>query len=243
MTHLPPPVALVTGSSRGLGLTLADFLAAQGYTLVIDARSETALAAAAQSLRRYGHPVYALVGDVTDPAHRRALAETVQAQGGLDLLVNNASDLGENPLLELGQYPLERLPNLFETNVFAPLGLVQALFTALAARRGLVVNVSSDAAVGAYPGWGAYGSSKAALDLVSRTLAAELEGVGVVAVDPGDLRTHMHQQAFPDEDISDRPLPEVTLPFWAWLLGQDPLRVSGGRFTAQGERWELPHVA
>lgn len=248
MTHtLTSPqsanVALLTGSSRGLGLTLADFLAAQGYTLIIDARDETALEAAAQRLKRYGHPVYALPGDVSDPEHRRALGEVVREQGGLDLLVNNASDLGVSPLPELAHYPLERLPELFDTNVFAPLGLIQEILVSLQARRGLVVNVSSDAAQGAYPSWGGYGSSKAALDLVTRTLAAELDDVGVVSVDPGDLRTQLHQAAFPDEDISDRPLPDVTLPFWAWLLGQDPLRVSGVRFTAQGERWELPRVA
>ena len=240
-------VALITGSSRGLGLTLADFLAAQGYTLIVTARNQTALGAAVKTLGRYGHPVYALPGDVTDPAHRHALAKAVFEQGGLDLLVNNASDLGVSPLPELAEYPLARLSGIFNTNVFAPLGLVQETLEALRVRRGLVVNVSSDAATGAYPGWGSYGSSKAALDLITRTLAAELaasgDGVSVVSVDPGDMQTQMHQDAFPGEDISDRPLPEVTLPFWAWLLGQDPRWVSGGRFTAQGERWELPHVA
>ena len=246
MTHTSPKsakTALLTGSSRGLGLTLADFLAAQGYTLIIDARNETALEAAAQRLRRYGHPVHALPGDMSNSEHRRALAEVVLEQGGLNLLVNNASDLGASPLPELARYPLERLSELFDTNVFAPLGLIQETLASLRARRGLVVNISSDAAQGAYSGWGGYGSSKAALDLVTRTLAAELEDVGVVSVDPGDLQTQMHQDAFPGEDISDRPLPEVTLPFWAWLLGQDPLRVSGARFAAQGERWELPRVA
>ena len=236
-------VALITGSSRGLGLTLADFLATQGYTLIIDARDEIALEAAAQGLRRYGHPVYAISGDVRDPAHRHALGELVRERGGLQLLVNNASDLGISPLPELTQYPLERLRELFATNVLAPLGLVQETLPSLQARRGLVVNISSDAATGAYPGWGAYGSSKAALDLITRTLAAELTDVGLVSVDPGDMQTQMQQDAFPGEDVTDRPLPEVTLPFWAWLLGQDPLRVSGARFSAQGERWELPHVA
>ncbi len=239
----PAKTALLTGSSQGLGFTLADFLAAQGYTLIIDARNETALETAAQRLRRYGHSIYALPGDVSDPEHRRALAEVALGQGGLDLLVNNASDLGASPLPKLARYPLERLSELFGTNVFAPLGLIQETLESLQARRGLVVNVSSDAAQGAYPGWGAYGSSKAALDLITRTLAAELGDVGVVSVDPGDLQTQMHQDAFPGEDISDRPLPDVTLPFWAWLLGQDPLRVSGAQFAAQGERWELPRVA
>lgn len=230
--------ALITGSSRGLGLTLADFLAAQGYTLILSARGEADLRAAAQGLERYGHPVTALPGDVRDPAHRRALAEV--AGGGLDLLVNNASALGSSPLPTLAAYPLDALEAVYKTNVVAPLALVQETLPLLEARRGLIVNVSSDAAQGAYPGWGAYGSSKAALDLLTRTLAAELDGVGVVSVDPGDMRTQMHQQAFPGEDISDRPSPEVTLPFWAWLLGQDPLSVSGTRFQAQGERWEVP---
>ena len=121
--------------------------------------------------------------------------------------------------------------------------MVQETLPLLRARRGLVVNVSSDAATAAYPGWGSYGSSKAALDHLTRTLAAEVEGVGFVSVDPGDLRTRTHQDAFPGEDISGRPLPEVTLPFWAWLLGQDPLNLSGARFQAQGERWEVPGEA
>jgi NAD(P)-dependent dehydrogenase (short-subunit alcohol dehydrogenase family) len=236
----PSKVAFITGSSRGLGRTLADFLAVQGYTLILTARHADALAETAEALSAYGHPVYAFPGDVTDAAHRRELARVAEAQGGLDLLVNNASDLGVSPLPEMTAYPLEALRELFETNVLAPLALVQDNLEALKKRRGLVVNITSDAAVGAYPGWGGYGSSKAALDLMTRTLAAELTSIGVVAVDPGDLRTQMHQDAFPGEDISDRPLPDVTLPFWAWLLGQDPLSVSGSRFGAQAERWEVP---
>lgn len=234
------PIALITGSSRGLGLTLADFLAAQGYTLILTARGEKALAEAAAKLEHYGGPVCALPGDVTDPAHRRALADLAAEQGGLDLLVNNASDLGVSPLPELAQYPPGRLAELYDTNVIAPLGMVQETLPLLEARRGLVVNVSSDAAANAYPGWGGYGSSKAALEHLTRTLAAEREGVGFVSVDPGDLRTQMHQDAFPGEDIADRPPPEVTLPFWAWLLGQDALNVSGVRFGAQGELWKVP---
>lgn len=233
-------VALITGSSRGLGRTLAEFLAVQGYSLILTARDKGALEETAEALKSYGHPVYALAGDVTDDAHRRTLARVAAEEGGLDLLVNNASDLGVSPLPELANYPLSALRKVFEANVLAPLALVQDNLESLKGRRGLVVNISSDAAVGAYPGWGGYGSSKTALDLISRTLAAELTNVGVVSVDPGDLRTQMHQDAFPGEDISDRPLPEVTLPFWAWLLGQDPLAVSGARFGAQAERWELP---
>ena len=126
-------------------------------------------------------------------------------------------------------------------NLLAPLGLAQEVVPLLEQSGGLIVNISSDAAVGGYPGWGGYGASKAALDLISVTLANELrdEGIGVVSVDPGDMRTHMQQEAFPGEDISDRPLPEATLPFWAWLLGQNPLAVSGQRYRAQSETWEV----
>ena len=232
-------IALITGSSRGLGLTLADFLAAQGYALVVTARHEDALDEVAGNLKRYGHPVTAIAGDVTDAAHRQTLIRAAEALGGLDLLVNNASKLGPSPLPELADYGLESLTHLYTTNVIAPLGLIQEALPLLKAERGLVVNVSSDAATGAYPGWGGYGSSKAALDLLTRTLAAETAEVGFVSVDPGEMRTLTHQAAFPGKDISDRPLPAVTLPFWAWLLGQDPLSVSGQRFSAQGERWEV----
>lgn len=231
--------ALITGSSCGLGLTLAAFLAPRGNALIVTARDGEALEGAADTLRRHGGPVHALPGDVGDPAHRRALARCAEELGGLDLLVNNASELGPSPLPALADLPLGALGRIYQTNVLAPLGLIQEVLLLLRPRA-LIVNLSSDAAVGAYPGWGGYGSSKAALDLLSRTLAAELDGVGVVSVDPGEMQTRMHQAAFPGEDITDRPLPEVTLPFWAWLLGQDPLQVSGARFEAQGERWELP---
>ena len=232
-------IALITGSSRGLGLTLADFLAAQGYALVVTARYEDALNEAAESLKRYGNPVTAIAGDVTDAAHRQTLIQAAAALGGLDLLVNNASGLGPSPLPGLAEHGLESLAHLYDTNVVAPLGLVQEALPLLKTKRGLVVNVSSDAATGAYPGWGGYGSSKAALELMTRTLAAEIAEVGFVSVDPGDMQTLMHQAAFPGEDISDRPLPDVTLPFWAWLLGQNSRNVSGQRFSAQGERWEV----
>ena len=230
--------ALVTGASRGLGRVLADFLARQGYRLVITARGREALYTTADELRRHTE-VIAVPGDVADPAHRQTLAEA--AGGGLELLLNNASDLGTTPLPPLTTYDSDRLREVFESNLFAPLELVKVTLPALKASRGLVVNLSSDAALGGYEGWGAYGSSKAALDLVSTTLANELrdEGVGVVSVDPGDMRTQMHQDAFPGEDISERPLPEVTLPFWAWLLGQGPLDISGQRFQAQADVWTV----
>ncbi len=231
--------ALVTGASRGLGATIARFLAGEGYEILITARGEAELTAAADALRRLDARVVALAGDVTDPAHRDRLSRAVAGWGGLDLLVNNASELGPSPLPALADYPLAELRRVLETNVVAPLALVQALRGALARARGWVVNVSSDAARGGYPGWGGYGASKAALDLVSLTLANELadEGICVVSVDPGDLRTAMHQAAFPGEDISDRPLPEVTVPFWAWLFHQEPTAVRGQRLQAQAELW------
>jgi NAD(P)-dependent dehydrogenase (short-subunit alcohol dehydrogenase family) len=229
------PTALITGASRGLGLALARLLAAGGHRLVVTARDATALEAAARELSRLSE-VIALAGDVRDPAHRRALASA----GGdrLDVLVNNASDLGATPLPPLLSYDLDRLRQVFEANLFAPLALVQECAGALARAGGRVINISSDAALGGYPGWGGYGASKAGLDLVSRTLANELTGVAVVAVDPGDMRTAMHQAAFPGQDIGDRKPPEATIPFWRWLLEQRPEAVNGRRFEAQAEVWE-----
>jgi NAD(P)-dependent dehydrogenase (short-subunit alcohol dehydrogenase family) len=233
--------ALITGASRGLGRTVAEFLAAQGYGLVLTARGEEDLQVAARALRRHGGKVIALAGDVTDPEHRRRLAAASKDLGRLDVLFNNASTLGATPLPPLAEYPLEELEAAFRVNVSAPLALVRETLPLLTESGGLIVNVSSDAARGGYPGWGGYGLTKAALDLASLTLANELSGrwVGVVAVDPGDLRTRMHQDAFPGEDISDRPLPEVTLPFWAWLFGQPPAAVTGRRYQAQADRWEV----
>ncbi|HTS32926.1 MAG TPA: SDR family oxidoreductase [Thermoplasmata archaeon] len=235
-------IALVTGASRGLGETLGGFLAQEGFHLIATARGAQALDAATRTWRAQGGSVEALAGDVTDPVHVAALRARVASRGRLDLLVNNASELGPSPLVELSQLSLPELRRVFEVNVVAPLALVQQLLPWLERAGGQVVNVSSDAAVGAYPGWGGYGASKSALDLVSRTLAEELRGRGisVVAVDPGDMRTAMHQAASPDQDISDRPLPSVTLPFWAWLLHRDPADVSGQRFRAQSDRWEVP---
>lgn len=233
--------ALVTGASRGLGEVIATYLARSGYDLVITARRADALERLAGDLRTYGSKVVAIPGDVADAAHRRRLARAADELGGLDVLVNNASELGPSPMPALTEYPTDALTRVFDVNVIAPISLVSDALPALRARRGLVVNITSDAAVGAYENWGGYGASKAALELASRTLAAELTGddVGVVVVDPGDMRTEMHQAAFPDEDISDRPLPDTTLPFWAWLFAADTKAVSGQRFQAQGERWEV----
>ncbi len=235
-------VALITGASRGLGYTLAEFLARQRWTLILTARDEPALREGADRLRETRAAITVVAGDVSDAAHRRKLANVAASHRRLDLLVNNASELGASPLPPLVEHPLPALRRVFEVNVIAPLALVGECLPILNASKGLVVNITSDAGRGGYPGWGGYGSSKAALELLTKTLANELreEGVGVVAVDPGDLRTRMHQDAFPGQDITDRPLPDVTLPFWAWLEGQDPLRISGQRFEAQGAAWEVP---
>jgi NAD(P)-dependent dehydrogenase (short-subunit alcohol dehydrogenase family) len=233
-------VALITGASRGLGAVVAHFVAGQNYDLVITARGAEALATAASGLERFGGTVITLPGDIADAAHRARLVEAVLPSGGSDSLFNNASDLGLSPMPALADYPLDVLSRVMNVNVFAPVGLIQQTLPLLKTAQGLVVNISSDAAVGGMKlGW--YGASKAALDLISLTLANELReaGVGVVSVDPGDMRTVMHQQAFPGEDISDRPEPEVTLPFWGWLLGQEVLTVSGQRYRAQAEQWEV----
>ncbi len=233
-TRTPHPVALITGASRGLGLALARFLAGQGYHLVLTARGGEALRRAATELADLTD-VVAVAGSVTDPPHRRALREATS--GGLDVLVHNASNLGASPLPALAALPVERFREVLETNLVAPLALTQELLPALRARSGWVVSISSDAARGGYPGWGAYGASKAALDLLTATLAQEEPGLAAVSVDPGDMRTRMHQDAFPGEDISDRPEPQVTLPFFAWLLSQPRGAVTGRRFGAQDDTW------
>jgi len=189
-----------------------------------------------------GAKVSAITGDINDPNHRTRLLQETNLMGGVFLLVNNASDLGETPRPELARASLDRFRQTLETNLVSPLALIQQALPQLQQSHGLVINITSDAGEAGYERWGIYGSSKAGLDLVSKTLAAELKplGISVVAVDPGDMRTQMHQEAFPDEDISDRPLPEVTLPFWAWLIHQDPRTVSGMRYEAQGALWEIP---
>ena len=233
-------VAVITGASRGLGELLARFLAGQGYNLILNARGGAALDTLVHSLDSYSVQVKTIAGDVSEPATRRAIVELARSLGRIDVLINNASILGVSPLVPLTQHPLNALEAVYRVNVIAPLALVQEALPLLKASNGLVVNISSDAARGGYEGWGGYGSSKAALDLLSLTLANELkaDNVGVVSVDPGDLRTDLHQAAYLGEDISDRPLPDVTLPFWAWLFGQAHAAVSGGRYQAQSEQWE-----
>lgn len=235
-------IALITGGSRGLGLVIARVLAARGYDLVIGGRDRDALADAARDLSRHGSAVVPIPGDITDAAARVNLIGAARQLGGLDVLVNNASELGGiGALLE---FDVPRFGRLFPVNVGAPMVLTQLAVPLLAERRGLIVNITSDAATAAYPGWGPYGATKAALELLTRTLTSELgeRGVSAVLVDPGDMRTRMHQEAFPGTDISDRPLPEVTAPFWNWLFDQDPDAVRGQRFAAQQEdaRWLQP---
>ena len=173
--------------------------------------------------------ILAIAGDVTDPAHRAALREAVAAHGGLDLLINNAGTLGAHPLPALADYPLGQLRDAFDVNVLAPLALTQLLLPTLRERGGAVLNITSDAAVEPYSGWGGYGAAKAALEQMSNVLAAEEATVRVWWADPGDLHTDMHQQAFPGEDISDRPLPAAVVPGFIRLITE---RLPSGRYRA-----------
>jgi NAD(P)-dependent dehydrogenase (short-subunit alcohol dehydrogenase family) len=199
------PVGIVTGASRGLGLALARALDERGWRLVVDARGAEALAEAAAGL----DGVTAIAGDVADPDHRWALIEAAGEQ--IDLVVNNASLLGPSPQPALADYPLGELRSVYEANVLAPLALLQLALPRL--REGAaILDITSDAAVEPYEGWGGYGSSKAALEQLTAVLGAEHPGLRVYSVDPGDMRTQMHQDAFPGEDISDRPPPEESVP-------------------------------
>jgi NAD(P)-dependent dehydrogenase (short-subunit alcohol dehydrogenase family) len=219
------PTAIVTGASRGLGLALANALADRGWRLVIDARDAAALAQAAAGLKARTE-VVAVAGDVVDPAHRRALVAAVDAP--IDLLVNNASTLGVSPLPPLAGYPLGELEQVYRVNALAPLALMQLTLPRLAAGA-RIVNVTSDAAVEAYEGWGGYGSAKAALEQLSAVFGAENPGLRVYAVDPGDMNTRMHQDAYPGEDISDRPPPERSVPGLLALIEGD---LPSGRYSA-----------
>jgi NAD(P)-dependent dehydrogenase (short-subunit alcohol dehydrogenase family) len=220
------PIALVTGASAGLGRALAAALVERGWRLVVDARDAARLATAVSSFPR-PELVTVAPGDVTDPDHRRALAEAVG--GRLDLLVLNASTLGPSPLPRLADLDPEDLQRILRTNVVAPLALTQLLLAALRTAGGTVVAISSDAAVEAYEGWGGYGASKAALDQFAAVLSVEEPGLRVYAVDPGDMRTAMHQAAFPGEDISDRPAPESVVPGLLAIVDGD---LPGGRYRA-----------
>jgi len=231
------PTAIVTGASRGLGRALAAALADRGWRLVLDARDGAALERAAAELRgraeRSGDEraargrIVALAGDVADPWHRHALIDA--AGDAIDLVVNNASDLGPSPLPPLAELPLDRLEQVLRVNVLAPLAVTQLALPKLV-EGARVVNVTSDAAVEAYPGWGGYGASKAALEQLTAVLAAEHPGLRIYAVDPGDMNTRMHQDAFPGEDISDRPPPEASVPGLLALIEGD---LPSGRYGAR----------
>jgi NAD(P)-dependent dehydrogenase (short-subunit alcohol dehydrogenase family) len=216
-------IGIVTGASRGLGLALTHALVDRGWRIVVDARDGDALH------REWGYPPHDVViaGDIADPAHRRALVEAAGPQ--IDLVVNNASALGPSPLPPLAEYPLDELRRVYEVNVLAPLALVQLALPRLA-RGACILNVTSDAAVEPYETWGGYGSSKAALDQLTAILGAEHPELRVYAVDPGDMRTQMQQDAFPGEDISDRPLPEESVPGLLDLIDGD---LPSGRYRAR----------
>lgn len=220
--------AVVTGGSLGLGRAITRRLLALGWDVIVDARDGARLEEALRDAPGPGR-LTALPGDVADARHRASLAAAVRAQGPLDLLVNNASVLGPSPQPLLADYPLDDLRSVYEVNVFAPLSLSQLLLPALARAEGAIVNVSSDAAVEAYPGWGGYGSAKAALDHVSAVLATEQSDVRVLAFDPGDMATDLQQQAFPGEDVSDRADPESVVPALLRLVAG---RAPSGRYRA-----------
>jgi len=225
--HARERTALITGASRGLGLALARGLAGRGWNLILTARDADRLGTVRDELARHTH-VAAIAGDVTDAGHRAAMAVLARGHGGLDAIINNAGTLGPSPLPPTLEYPLDALRSVLEANVVAPLGMLQATRDALkpGAR---VLSITSDAAVTPYPGWGGYGASKAALEQLTAVLAIENPTLRVYWVDPGALRTDMHQAAFPGEDISDRPLPEVRIPALIVLLEGD---LPSGRYTA-----------
>ena len=226
------PTAVITGASAGLGRALATSLAERGWNLVVDARRPDRLFRLADELGR-SCQLRAIAGDVGDGEHRRRLAEAVTEFGSLDLLVNNASTLGPSPLPPLTELAADQLTDILRVNLVAPLALIQLSLPALTAAGGgaggSVVNLSSDAAVAHYPGWGGYGCAKAALDHLSATLAEENPGLRWYSFDPGDMRTEMHQAAFPGEDISDRPAPESVVPALLRLIDSRP---PSGRYTS-----------
>ena len=219
------PLAIITGASRGLGLALARALAERGWSLVLDARGESELRRVADELSSRTE-VVAIAGDVAEASHRSALVAAAAER--IDLLVNNASVLGPSPQPALSSYPLDQLEWVYRVNVFAPLALAQLCLPRLP-DRGAIVNVTSDAALEPYEGWGGYGSSKAALEQLSAILSVEHPELRVYLVDPGDMRTQMHQDAFPGEDISDRPPPEASVPGLLALIEGD---LPSGRYRA-----------
>jgi NAD(P)-dependent dehydrogenase (short-subunit alcohol dehydrogenase family) len=222
-------VAIVTGASRGLGLVLARALADRGWALVVDARGAEALKGARDDLADRTE-VVAIPGDVANEAHLQSLVEAAREFGGIDLLVNNASLLGPSPQPRLAEYPLDVLEGVYRVNVFGPLRLIQLALPFLQAGNGRIIDITSDAGVEGYQGWGGYGSSKAALEQLSNVLAVELPDLKVYWVDPGDMNTQMHQEAYPGEDISDRPPPEDSVPGLLALIDGD---LPSGRYRAK----------
>jgi NAD(P)-dependent dehydrogenase (short-subunit alcohol dehydrogenase family) len=221
-------VALITGASRGLGLALARSLAERGWALIVDARGAAALEVARAELAAKTH-VIAIAGDVVDASHRQGLADAARTLGGLDAVINNASILGSSPQPALLDYPIDIIEKIYRANVIAPLALLQDIRSLLKAGA-RVINITSDAGIEAYAGWGGYGSSKAALEQLSAILAAENPDLRVYWVDPGDMRTQMQQEAFPGEDISDRPPPEESVPGLVALLTGEH---ASGRYRAR----------
>jgi NAD(P)-dependent dehydrogenase (short-subunit alcohol dehydrogenase family) len=228
-------VAIITGGSRGFGRALAVDLASDGWGVVLDGRTATSVKEAVAELEALGAPVRGIAGDVADGDHRDSLVTAARQLGSLDLLVNNASTLGPTPLPRLERYPLDELRRVYEVNTVAPVALLQAALPLLRRSHGVVVSLSSDAAVEAYEGWGGYGSSKSALDHLHLVLAAEEPDLTVYQFDPGDMRTEMHQAAFPGEDISDRPPPDTVVPRLRRLLDSG---APSGRYRAG--QWEDP---
>ncbi len=220
--------ALITGASRGLGLALARALAEKHWELIIDARGSEKLEEVRQELSKFTE-VIALSGDVSDEAHLQKLVEAVKNFDGLDVLVNNASILGPSPQPMLADYPLDVLENVYKINVFAPLRLIQLALPILKINSS-ILNISSDAGIEGYAGWGGYGSSKAALEQLSKVLATEHPELKIYWVDPGDMNTLLHQEAFPGEDISDRPMPEESVPGLLKLIERD---LPSGRYKAR----------
>ncbi|MFQ6394971.1 SDR family NAD(P)-dependent oxidoreductase [Nocardia sp. KC 131] len=220
------PTALITGASAGFGLALARSLVGRGWQVIGTARRADRLERVRAEL---GDALLAVPGDVTEPGYRAELADTARRVGDLEVVVNNASRLGPSPMPRLADYALDELESVYRTNVFAPLAIAQFTLPLLRAGGGVLVNISSDAGVEPYPDWGGYGSSKAALDQLTAILAAENPQVSIYAFDPGDMRTEMHQAAFPGTDISGIPLPETVVPTLLRLIEERP---KNGRYTA-----------
>jgi NAD(P)-dependent dehydrogenase (short-subunit alcohol dehydrogenase family) len=222
-------VAVVTGASRGLGLAITRALVADGWSVVVDGRASDQLMAAISDLTGPGQAI-AISGDVTDPDHRQHLVQAAAGIGPVRLIVNNASYLGPSPQPILADYPLDTLRRVYEVNTVAPLALIQDLMPLMAEAGGVIINITSDAGVEGYAGWGGYGSSKAALEQLSRVLAAEQPQLRIYWVDPGDMNTRMQQEAFPGEDVSDRPPPEESVP---GLLELAKGHLPSGRYQAR----------